>query len=38
MDALAAVVDGSVVDDLVDAGLGIDLHRARMDLRGVGEC
>ena len=37
MDAVAAVVHGRVVDDLVDARLGIDLDSAGMDLGRVGE-
>src|SRR5439155_26199726 len=37
MDAVAAVVHRRVVDDLVDAGLRVDLERTGMDLRRVGE-
>ena len=37
VDPVAAVVDRGVVHDLVDARLGIDLERASVDLRRVGE-
>ena len=37
VDPLAAVVDGRVVDDLVGAGLGIDLDDGDVDLRRVRE-